>query len=483
MRRNGLVIKHIAIVIVICLLMRLTSYVLRRNDGYEKNQEFYRADEEYDVLIFGSSHAVMGVLPMELWNDYGITSYNLANNGQMLPIDYWVMRDALDRKTPSLVVVDVYTAYADEKYAVMEYAHGSLDPMPMSLTKIRAIRDIFPEENWMEFMLPFSIYHNRWDTMSSEFFDRTPSCQKGAYENNALGTPMVEPGQAVNMKVSEYQETEESVNKQYLRKIIELCQERGVPILLTAAPFNDTEYLAEWTNSARQLAGEYSVPFLNGLEADLINRNCDLFDRGHLNSSGARKWTEYLGAYIAENYDIVDKRSDAAYKEWNSDYEEYRAYKVEEINETGDLYPLLMLLNDDEWSVCVSIKQGSHLFKDNWFWDLLYNAGAVTKTGDSSQNYFCVIDHGTGMVTERFGAAEPERIETSFGTVSYGVDAGGLAKVSLAEREDEMQTWMEAQKYRNTQLMEAEGASASQYGLQIWVFDHKTGEMVRYVSF
>ena len=482
MRRKGLIIKHIAIVVVICLLMGLTAYVLRRNDGYEKNREFYTTDENYDVLFFGSSHAVMGVLPMELWHDYGITSYNLANNGQMLPIDYWVLKDALDRQEPELVVIDVYTLYADEKYAVMEYAHGSLDPMPMSMTKIQAIMDIFPEENWQEFMIPFSLYHNRWDTMSSEFFDREASTQKGAYENNAEGTPFVEPVIKINMTVPEYTEMPETTNKTYLRKMIELCQEAGIPVLLTAAPFNDGEYLAEWTNGARELAQEYDVPFLNGLEADIINTNCDLYDRGHLNSSGARKWTEYLGSYIASNYGIADKRTDANYSDWNTDYEEYRAYKVEEINTVGDIYPLLMLLNDDEWSACVSIKQGSTAFRDNWFWELLYNAAPVTKTGDNSQNYFCIIDNGAGTVTERFGAMEPENIATSFGTVMYSLDASGLAQVTLAEKPEETQAQIASQQQVNLALTEGE-ESSTHLGVQIWVFNHETGEVIRYASF
>lgn len=466
MSRKGRIIKHIVIVAAICLVMGLTAYVLRRDDGYKKNQEFYSSDEEYDVWFLGSSHAVMGVLPMELWNDYGITSYNLANNGQMLPIDYWVLRDALNRKTPKLVVVDVYTLYADEKYAVMEYAHGSLDPMPMSWTKIQAICDIFPKEERLEFFLPFSIYHNRWDIMTSDFFDRTPSCQKGAYENNALGTPMVEPGQVVNMKVADYEETPETTNKQYLRKMVELCQEKGIPVLLTAAPFNDAEHLALWTNSARQIAAEYDVPFVNGVEADLIRRECDLFDAGHLNSSGARKWTAYLGEYISSNYEIEDKRSDLAYEHWNVDYEEYRTYKAQEINEDLDLYKFLMLLKDDEWSVCVSLEKGSAYYKDNWFWQLLYNAGEVTKTANSSQHYFGVIDNGNGKVTELYGQQQMQ-IDTSFGTLNYAVDDSGNVQLSTADG----------------QLLVPDTGEVGAGGLQIWVFRHKTGELVRYATF
>lgn len=466
MNRKGLIARGIAVIVLICLLTGFTAYVLRRNDGYAKNQEFYDSDEEYDVLFFGSSHAVMGVLPMELWHNYGMTSYNLANNGQMIPTDYWVLRSALERKKPSLVVMDVYTLYADEKYAVMEYAHGSIDPMPLSKTKIDAIYDIFPQENRFEFLLPFSIYHNRWDTVTAQFFDRSLSAQKGAFENNAQGTPFVEPVQKIKMTVDEYAETPETTNKEYLRRSIELCQENDIPILLVAAPFNDHDYLTEWTNGARQLAKEYDIPFLNGLEADLIQTNCDLYDRGHLNSSGARKWTDYLGQYISENYAIADKREDAAYSAWNEDYEAYRAYKIEELNSVEELYPLLMLLNDEEWSVCITLKKGSALFKDNWFWELMANAGEVTKTADNTQSYFCLIDNKAGTVSELFGTSEAASVPSAFGTFAYEVDAHGMAQISLAD-----------------QLLVPQEGSSAQNGLQIWVFDHDTGALVRYAAF
>ena len=57
------------------------SRTLRMNDGYYKNTPFLQDDREYDVLFFGTSHVVNSVFPMQLWRDYGITSYNLAIHG------------------------------------------------------------------------------------------------------------------------------------------------------------------------------------------------------------------------------------------------------------------------------------------------------------------------------------------------------------------------------------------------------------------
>ena len=52
----------------------------------------------------------------------------------------------------------------------------------------------------------------------------------------------------------------------------------------------------------------------------------DSYDRGdHLNLSGARKVTSYLGKYIGEKYGMEDRRNDPAYQEWDRLAEKYQA--------------------------------------------------------------------------------------------------------------------------------------------------------------
>lgn len=260
------VIQPIIILCLLCLLVWATAFVLRRNESYAKNHDFYSDETDCDVFFLGSSHTVMGVLPMELWNEYGITSYNLANNGQWCAGDYWVLRNALDERTPQLVVLDAYAVFADEKHAEghMDYLHESFDPIPFSLTKLEAIRDTFAEENQAEFIFPFTTYHNRWEYIDASYFKRTPYYQKGAYENASTELPFVLPyDENELLPISQSNDTE-TISKTYLRRSIELCQERGIPVLLTVTPFHASEELQEWVNSVYGIAEAYDVPFING---------------------------------------------------------------------------------------------------------------------------------------------------------------------------------------------------------------------------
>lgn len=408
MARANLFVRAAVLVCFTVVLVAATARFLQKPEAYVKNQEFFEADENYDVLFFGSSHAVMGILPMEIWNEYGITSYNLSNGGQRLAEDYWVLKEALERQNPTLVVIDTYTTCLNEKYdeTVIGSLHETFDAMPFSRTKIDAVYDIFPEENRMEFLFPFSIYHNRWESISEGDFRRAVSYQKGSYENGALASPGMKPMEPVDFCLEYTGEIENTINTAYLRKCIELCQEQEIPVLLLMTPYNEPSFAQSATNTAYMLAKEYGVPFLNGLEQDVVNVACDFRDEEHLNSSGARKWSSFVGGYIAEHYGIEDKRDDATFGQWWADYGNYTNWKLSQADNAWGVYSFMILLQDPGFSYCIYIEGGSQAFVDDQFWSIMENAGYVNRPTDDTQGYFCMIDNLDGTITEVSGSLD-----------------------------------------------------------------------------
>lgn len=410
-------------IVLICLIIcvTLTSYVLRRNESFEKNQDFYKDTEACDIFFLGSSHTVMGILPMELWNEYGITSYNLANNGQWCAGDYWVLKNALNQKTPNLVVLDAYAVFADEKYAEghMDYLHESLDSIPFSKNKMDAVLDMFPEENQLEFIFPFATYHNRWESVDATFFQREASYQKGAYENASTRRPVAIPAEQIPLIPTSQANTTETISKAYLRKSIELCQEKNIPVLLMVTPFNAAEDLQEWVNSVYTIAEEYDVPFINGLQENVINTYSDLWDDGHLNSSGARKWTSFMGHYILQNYDMTDKRDDAAFSSWNDDYVNYRHYVLAQLNETESLHYFVMQLYNEGFNFSIAIHENSDLYEDEFFLQLFDNAGDMNISEDSANEQIFIVDRALNTRTQYAADIASVGISTSYGTLRY----------------------------------------------------------------
>ena len=76
----------------------ITELKLCRN----KFHNFFEHAEDFDVLFIGSSHMVNGVFPLELWHDYGITSFNLGGHANHIPTTYWEYMNALDYADPDI---------------------------------------------------------------------------------------------------------------------------------------------------------------------------------------------------------------------------------------------------------------------------------------------------------------------------------------------------------------------------------------------
>ena len=375
--------KGLAALLTAALLIAAVSGVAeltRVKDGQGKNQDFYAQQQDFDVLFFGTSHSVLGILPMELYRNNGIVSYNLGNHGQWPSVDYWVLKNALRYTTPKLVVLESYAVFSQDRYSAdhIGFLHEMFDTMPWSLDKLRAVNDLFEDPLRKEFLLPFSSYHSRWDTLDESAFCTPESThQRGADENGLLHTNATTLVQScaptVPLSVGDTNDTP-TVGKEYLEKSIALCKEKGIDVLLCVSPFCPTDEAQRWANSVDAIAKRQNVTYLNGLQMpDLIDSRTDLWDAGHLNSSGAVKWTDFLGDYIQSHYALPDRRGDGNYANWATDYAAYAASRAALLQAEPDFYNLLVLIQHPQYEVCVSIDPNSAVYDDELACLLLEN--------------------------------------------------------------------------------------------------------------
>lgn len=182
-------------IVLVIIIISKTAKVVERKDSRYKCEPFFEQEEDFDVLFLGTSHVMDGVFPMELWNDYGMVSYNLGGNGNYLPLSYWVMENALDYTSPELVVIDVFFMEEDAKIRQAEQAHMSLDSFAVTPTKVKTILDLFDDKEseyyagrW-EFLWDFGIYHDRWNALSEEDFVKRQTKEKGAESRIAVAVP------------------------------------------------------------------------------------------------------------------------------------------------------------------------------------------------------------------------------------------------------------------------------------------------------
>lgn len=64
-----------------------------------------------DVLFLGSSHCVSAFSPQEIYDGYGLRTYNLGSEQQNLLVSYHWLREALRTQSPKAVVLETYICF------------------------------------------------------------------------------------------------------------------------------------------------------------------------------------------------------------------------------------------------------------------------------------------------------------------------------------------------------------------------------------
>ncbi len=312
---------------ILCLVLLSVCHVLKpkNDDGIYDMELFYELPENsVEVLVLGSSHAYCGFNTGVLWREQGIPAYILAGSQQPMWNSYHCLIEALKTQKPALVVLEGYMTYIDTPYRDDSMVIRNTYGMKWSLNKIRAIQASAPKDRWMDFLLAYTQYHTRYSDLS--FNDLLPYQGDVMYEN-WKGTTL-----KFNTEAKETPQTAgiaerdplEPRTEEYYRKIIELCKERDVPLLIAVTPYATTEEKQKRFNTAADIAAEYSVPFIDyNLIYDEAGMNfeTDMADDGHLNAEGAAKFTSFFGKYLAEHYGFPDHRGDPRYETWDRDAE------------------------------------------------------------------------------------------------------------------------------------------------------------------
>jgi len=392
------------ICLTVCILSQLTN-LMERKDSDEKYADFFAQEEDFDVLYMGTSHVINAIYPMEMWNNYGIVSYNFGGHRNQLATSYWVMENALDYTNPKVVVIDGYLLEEDFKASeAFSYVHLSLDAFPLSLTKIKAIWDLLDDpylEEQLEtgeisemneprtkigLLWDYAVYHSRWTELAEDDFAPVNTIEKGA--ETRIGHEKAKFTANEDLKVEDV----DTVSTEYLIRLIESCKSRGIDVVITYLPFVASDTRQNVAQYLYKVADEYDVAYINFLDEDVINYKTDMYDKkSHLNPSGARKVSDYLAEYLVENYDIEDRRNDSAYASWNEDYVVYTAFKNENLSANEDIYQYLSLLYGEDVEVRIDIRN-SNFFKDGMVREFLRNLGV--DTGEIADNTDLLIING-----------------------------------------------------------------------------------------
>lgn len=262
-------------------------------------------DDSLDVLVLGDSESYNSFIPLDMWEEYGFTSYICGTGGQRLYDTLNYAKRTFGNQSPQLVILEADTFFRKCK-----------------------VSDCVLFD--MQTKFPVLKYHDRWKSLEIKDFTALPEYTAvNIYKGYLLQTMHKAP----KIKTDYMKENKNNAseiyftNQYYFEQLVKLCEENNAELILVSAPSHKNWSYARH-DKVQALADKYSLEYLdfNYYCDELgIDWSMDTKDKGdHLNYFGAVKVTAYLGEWLHNNYELPDHRQDPAYSDWNECLERFR---------------------------------------------------------------------------------------------------------------------------------------------------------------
>lgn len=441
---------------------------------------FYELEKNTaDVLFLGSSHGVTSFLPQELYNQYGITSYNLGCEQQGMVTSYYWLKEALRYQSPKAVVLECYFCFpymVDEPLNTEEsYTRKAFDFMKWSPVKAEAVKtvcEVDDKQDVWSYYFPNVRYHTRWENLDRNDYRYKEMAGKAGLKGFApLYFYLGEPGEG--FVPHDTDETDECAQMaplmlEYLDKINDLCAQNDIHLILTITPAMAADLTK--CNAVQAYADEKGLTFISFNEQNVYRQmdyqmavdNCD---DGHPNIWGAMKVTNYMGAVLRDQFGIESNLQ----PQWENSKEDY-AFIMDQcsLDHTGDIDAYLAALNHEQYAVILASKDEFTTSLRESTIDLLRQLGlSADLAGQEGCNYLAVVSDGKVLLEE-----------VSFEPIAYqGAIQDGYMPLYARSMKDEWGNGLASV------IIDGEEYSKNQSGLNIIVYNNQTRKIVDSVWF
>lgn len=263
-----------------------------------------------EVIAYGSSHAWKGLETMEMYREYGIGAYNYGCNWQHINTTSLFIHDSLRTQSPKVLLIETFrvSTLLEDTDIVGEVFYTR--EIPNSEAKEVYLEQCFEGESgrYLSYHVPLFAFHENWSELKPESFMKNCASEDYLSTMGFDESDEVVPIQLENLEVPEQKGISDEAEA-VLDGIVEICKEKGIEIIFYTVPYEGSY---KYSEKIKEYATENDCVYINFFEkVEEIGLDCntDFQDKGHLNTSGARKIANYLGRYIAENYDVADMRT------------------------------------------------------------------------------------------------------------------------------------------------------------------------------
>lgn len=297
----------VGLLVIICTASYITTPKGKDKDIYNVVNVKSKLDElaletpdTLDVVILGDSEAYSAFNPLLFYREYGFTSYVCGTSLQRLCDSYAILQDVFSKQSPKLVIVE------SDSFFRFGGAYESNDDKIMG---------------FFERIFPVFRYHTKWKgyIRGGVAIGNDPNDFKGFKYRTAIipytgGDWMIETNFAADLGY---------MVEDYLEKINELVESNGAKLLIVSVP-SPANWDYEKHNATVLLSDRLGVDYIDmNIESNLVHLDIDwkndTLDAGnHLNYSGAKKFSQYMGKYLSEKYSLEDHKGQFFYSSWDS---------------------------------------------------------------------------------------------------------------------------------------------------------------------
>lgn len=314
------------------------TYIIRTNgDVKDRMVGFYaEKDDTLDVIMVGSSPVYPFYSAPKLYGEHGIAAYPLSTNNQRPKAIKYLLKEAQKTQDPSLYVIELrmFTMPDEEWEDTMVFTRGVTDNMKYSWNRIEAINALVSDKS-ERYTYYFDIfkYHSNWKTM---VLPSQLACWRYERAHPLKGLEIkygVGPAEWTDLSgITEAQEPPEE-QQEVLDDLLSWIDASGKEALFIISPYVMEEADRKQFNyleAAIEAAG-YRVLDLNRHIGEIgLDFSTDFYDYGsHVNALGEGKCTAFLGDYIAEHYELPDRRGQAGYESFDSAWALYQEKQAE----------------------------------------------------------------------------------------------------------------------------------------------------------
>lgn len=297
-----ILLSIIFVVGLVLLLVVLSKILTPKNNIADYNMEEIEAngilgepENTIDVLILGDSEAYMSMIPLQIWNEKGITSYNCGTSSQTLYYSKALLERTFENQSPKVVILETDCIFI---------AHNIDDVV------ISELKETFP----------IFRYHDRWKSLESiDFTEDKDYNYTDGFKGYRLNNSCLPADTNGYMSYTDEVAPIEDANMLELKAIKKLCDDNGAKLVFVSVP-SVTNWNFSRHNAIVQLSESFGCDYIdmNLLTEEVpIDWETETKDQGdHMNYFGAVKVTSFLSDYLENTGFFISHKGDPEYQVW-----------------------------------------------------------------------------------------------------------------------------------------------------------------------